>query len=59
MKADADRGARRAQNAGDPGDEDLMIPATTVSLDLLTTGEQPRQQATLNQAQSAYRYFED
>lgn len=58
-KTDADRNARRAENAGDPGDEDFMIPATTVSLDLLTTGEQPRQQATLNQAQSAYRYFED
>jgi hypothetical protein len=58
-KADADRNARRAANAGDPGDAELMIPATTVSLDLLTTGQQPRQQATLNQAQSAYRYFED
>lgn len=59
MKADAERNARRAENAGDPGDVDFLIPPTTVSIDLLTTGDQPRQQATLNQAQSAYRYFEE
>ena len=59
IKADADRNARRAENAGDPGDVELMVPPTTVSIDLLNTGEQPRQQATLYQAQSAYRYFDD
>ncbi len=59
MKADAERNARRAENAGDPGDVDFLIPPTTVSIDLLTTGDRPRQQATLNQAQSAYRYFEE
>ncbi len=59
MKADAERNARRAENAGDPGDGEFLIPPTTVSIDLLTTGDRPRQQATLNQAQSAYRYFEE
>jgi hypothetical protein len=58
-KGETDRNARRAENAGDPGDTEFMLPPTNVSLDLLTTGQHSRQQATLDQAQSAYRYFED
>ncbi|WP_117191072.1 hypothetical protein [Rhizobium terrae] len=59
MKADADRNTRRAENAGDPGDVDLMIPAASVSLDLLGAGQAPRQQTTFHQAQSAYRDLDD
>ncbi|MGK9051022.1 hypothetical protein QTA58_20300 [Neorhizobium sp. CSC1952] len=59
IKADADRNARRAENAAEPGDVERMSPAPTVSLDLLATGQQPRQQATLDQAQSAYRDLDD
>ncbi|MFB9953227.1 hypothetical protein ACFFP0_30695 [Rhizobium puerariae] len=59
IKADAERNAQRAQNAGDPGDVEAMIPATTVSLDFLDAGQQPRQQMTINQVQSAYRDLED
>ena len=59
IKADAERNVRRAENAGDPGDIELMIPAATVSLDLLTAGQLPRQQVTYDQVQSAYRDLED
>jgi len=59
VKADADRNARRAENAAEPGDVGLMSPAATVSLDLLGAGQQPRQQATFDQAQAAYRDLED
>jgi hypothetical protein len=59
IKADAERNARRAQNAGEPGDIELMIPATTVSLDLLNAGQQPHQQVTYHHVQSAYRDLDD
>jgi hypothetical protein len=59
IKADSDRNARRAENAGDPGDIEFMIPATTVSIDVLTTDQQHHPQATFSQAQSAYRDLED
>jgi hypothetical protein len=59
IKADADREYLRAHNAGEPGDVEMMIPATAVSIDLTTTGQNPHRQATFSQAQSAYRAFED
>ena len=59
IKADAERNARRAQNAGEPGDIELMIPATAVSVDLLSAGHQPHQQVSYHQVQSAYRDLED
>ncbi len=59
IKSDADRNARRAQNAGDPGDIVPMIPAAALSLDLLTTGNGPRHQATYEQVQSAYRDLDE
>ncbi|CDZ59563.1 hypothetical protein [Neorhizobium galegae] len=59
IKADSDRNQRRAENAGDPGDTEFMIPATTVSLDMLTADQKPRQQVTFSQVESAYRDLED
>lgn len=59
IKADAERNARRAENASDPGDIRLMVPAPTVSLDMLDAGQQPRQQVSINHVQSAYRDLED
>jgi len=59
IKADSDRNARRAENAGDPGDTEFMIPATTVSIDVLTTEQQHHPQATFSQAQSAYRALDE
>lgn len=59
IKADADRNARRAENAGDPGDAEFVVPAPAVSIDLMTADQQPRQQATYAQAQAAYRDLDD
>ena len=59
IKADAERNTRRAENAEEPGDVQLMLPAATISLDLLDAGQQPRQHVTYDQVQSAYRDLED
>jgi hypothetical protein len=59
VKADADRNARRAADASDVAAVEAMVPAPTVGIDLLTTGQQPRQQATIQEAQAAYREMED
>jgi hypothetical protein len=58
IKADADRNARRAENS-DPDAPDTMLPPTTVSLDLMESGQQPHQQATIREAEAAYRAMED
>lgn len=58
IKADADRNARRAEN-DDPDDDEFMVPAPAVSIDLLTTGQQPREQASFHYAQAAYRDLEE
>lgn len=59
IKADAERNARRLQNAGEIDEDEFVVHAPTVSIDVLTTGQQPRQQATFRQAQSAYRDMEE
>jgi hypothetical protein len=58
IKADADRNARRAENA-DPDATDTMLPPATVSLDLMESGQQPHQQATIREAEAAYREMEE
>ena len=58
-KTNADRDARRAEDASDVAAPDAMVPAPTVALDLLTTGQQPRQQASIREAEAAYRELED
>ncbi|TDK38670.1 hypothetical protein E2F50_00485 [Rhizobium deserti] len=59
VKSDADRNAQRAENAGETEAVEIMIPAANVSLDLLTTGQQPHQQATIREAQAAYQELDD
>lgn len=59
IKADADRNARRADNS-DPDATDTMLPPASVSLDLmLESGQQPHQQATMREAEAAYREMEE
>lgn len=58
IKADADRNARRAENA-DPDATDAMLPPASISLDLMESGQQPHQQATIREAEAAYREMED
>lgn len=57
IRLDADRNARRAET-GDPTLAQL-IPAATVSLDLLSPNHQPHRQLTLAQTQAAYRELDD
>jgi hypothetical protein len=59
VKTDADQNAKRAENVSDPQALDAMVPAVTVGLDLLTTGQRPPQQTPLREVQAAYRDLED
>lgn len=59
VKADADRNARRAEDAVDPEAAEPMIPAPTVSLDLLAAGQQPHSEAMAWEAVAAYRQTEE
>jgi uncharacterized protein (DUF305 family) len=59
VKADADRNARRAEDASELEAVDMMVPAASVALDMMTTGQQPHQHATIRQAEAAYRDFEE
>lgn len=55
VKADADRNARRAENALEPEAAEPMVPAAPLALDLLDAGANPRQQAASWFAEAAYR----
>lgn len=59
IKADADRGVRRAQNVVSSPASDSVAPAMALSLDLMTTDQEPQQQATHEQVQAAYRDLDD
>jgi hypothetical protein len=59
VKTDAERNAMRAENAADLDAVKVMSPTLSVSLDFLDAGDQPRQHATVREAEAAYRSFED
>jgi hypothetical protein len=59
VKALADRNALREENAADPQAVDVMTPAAPVALDFFDASYQPRQHASVQEAQAAYRSFED
>ncbi|RWX78341.1 hypothetical protein EPK99_06890 [Neorhizobium lilium] len=59
VKADADRNALCAEDAADTEAVEMMTPAPPVALDFFDAGHQPRQHATVQEAEAAYRSLED
>lgn len=59
VKADAERNASRAEDAADIDSVEAMIPAPSIALDLLASGQLPHPDTAAWEAEAAYRQSED